>query len=81
MKIEVITFRGRAEASTIKEAQRLAKDLILDIITDGQPVEHWWAQVLWHRQHVCRTWSCPKIGYWSYTPWLPMYEPMLNFEN
>ena len=81
MKIEIVTFRGRAEAEDIREAQRIAKDLILDIITDGQPSDKWWAQILWHSQHVCRTWSCPTIGVWQYTGWLPLYEQMFNFES
>ena len=55
MKIEIVTFRGRAYADTVSEAQQKAKDLILDIITDGQPEEHWWAQIFWHEHRVCRT--------------------------
>lgn len=81
MKIEIVTFRGRTEADNIADAQRMAKDLILDIITDGQPEEFWWAQIFWHEHHVCRTWSCPEIGVWQYSGWLPMYQPMLNFES
>ena len=80
-KIEVITFRGRLEVESIVDAQKKAKDMILDIITDGQPADKWWAQILWHRQHVCRTWSCPKVGLWQYTTWRPMYLGMLDFKD
>lgn len=70
MKIKVVTFRGYKEVSSVREAQRVAKDMILDIITDGIDSDYWWAQIYWYEKQVSRTWLCPQIGVWSYSPWV-----------
>lgn len=69
-KIRVKTFRGYADFDSIRVAQQEAKNMILDIIVDGFPERFWWAQVYWYENQVLRTWSCPEVGLWSYTPWL-----------
>lgn len=71
-KIKVITFRGFYETDHIADAQRHAKDMILDIMTDGHPADLWWAEIRWYSQKVVRTISCPQIGFWSYTGWNPL---------
>ena len=68
-KVRVKTFRGFSEYESIREATRAAKDMILDIITDGQPSHLWWARIDWIEQKKMRIWSCPKVGVWQFSPW------------
>ena len=73
-KVRVRTFRGYADFDSIRVAQQEAKNMILDIITDGFESSLWWAQIYWYDQQVSRTWGCPEIGKWVYSPWVRIDE-------
>ena len=73
-KVRVRTFRGYADFDSIRVAQQEAKNMILDIIVDGHPESFWWAQVYWYDQQVYRTWGCPEVGKWIYSPWVHIDE-------
>ena len=77
-KVRVRTFRGYADFESIREAQEEAKNMILDIITDGFDSSYWWAQVFWYEKKVFRTWRCPEIGLWSYTRWDKINDWLLD---
>ena len=77
-KSRVRTFRGYADLDTIRVAPEKAKEMILDIMTDGFDKKFWWAQILWYDQKVSCIWSCPDVGLWNFTPWLKMNDLSLD---
>lgn len=66
----VRTFRGYDCTNLYTEAEQMAKDMIMDIMTDNWSQEYWWAAIIDNQQGQQKLWSCPQVGQWAYTGWL-----------
>lgn len=66
-KVYVIkTFRGYEEIVGEENAVSTAKDMIMDIITDGISADFWWAVILSRPTGSMKYFiECPMIGIWN----------------
>ena len=64
------TFRGYECSDTISEAERIAQDMIMDIMVDDWSKDFWWALIIDNHTGNSQLWNCPRVGLWGYTEWL-----------
>ena len=64
------TFRGYECTDDIEEARQMAKNMIMDIITDKWSNEYWWARIIDNWSGDSQLWVCPEIGKWAFSRWL-----------
>lgn len=64
------TFRGYECTGDYDTAVQMAKDMIMDIITDSWCIEYWWARIIDQWSDDSQLWYCPKIGKWAHSDWL-----------
>lgn len=75
---KIVTFRGYQYCDRFFGASYAAKDMIMDIITDGFPSNLWWADIILLSTGMVQHWECPEVGKWSFTLWQKQ-ELTLNF--
>lgn len=74
MSFIVRSFCGQCPADDYKEAERIAHEMLLDIIAGGFDCSCWFVRLIDTQRMRFKLISCVQLGYWRYTGWFRYKE-------